>query len=293
MIIPSLQGFPWLVLVISCTFNSVLNAYDITRRLKPQGPLGVTLDYSMATSWPTPIDVTSQVNRNWMWSSHITFASPVRPVGGVGGISDPQLWQIVRDAYKEMVADMAQYSIGPGRQPGAMAVLAFGNEIILASSQRGQPSYTYNYENTPVLESLKLCQIVWRDYGPGNGATDDPHRTEGKCAEVMAAHLYYSIHTNPLSSQQARVATVAKRRENLVQLNPCGDPQQVSGTTLSRGRANRFKDYWGCNLFVVAEGLAELDTSLDAAPYTLGTLAGGPAVIDQVQICSVEKISSS
>ncbi|KAI0403814.1 hypothetical protein F4802DRAFT_279354 [Xylaria palmicola] len=95
-------------------------------------------------------------------------------------------------------------------------VLAWGNEIILASSQKGKNYFSYEYKQTPVLGSLELCQIIWRDDGPGGGTTDEKHRTEGKCGEPMAAHLYYSLDaTTPLSKQQARVATVVEGRDGV------------------------------------------------------------------------------
>jgi hypothetical protein len=91
----------------------------------------------------------------------------------------------------------------------------------------------YRYANTRVLESLQLYQIIWKDYGPGDGSTDAQHRT-GKCGEVMAAHLYYSIYSTPLSKQGARIGTVLSQSGTIAPYPPCGDPERVSETTLHR-----------------------------------------------------------
>jgi hypothetical protein len=240
MIIPSPRGLPSLVLVILCAFSNVLNAYDLSQKKAALGPLGVTLDYSFATTWPTPINNRGpQVTRNWLWSSYIKFASPV------SAISDAQLWQMARDAWIEIAADIVQYDIGRPHYPRAMTVMAYGNEIFLVSSQTGQTSYTYNVPNTPVLTSLQICQMVWRDDGPGGGTTDAEHMREGKCGETMAAHLYYSINNTPLKSQQARIGTVftaTRRAAALQNTPPCGDPQNVGGTTPSRSLAVELTD---------------------------------------------------
>ncbi|RYO84489.1 hypothetical protein DL764_009321 [Monosporascus ibericus] len=200
MLVPKIS---LLLLRIACTFGK---GYDITKPLRPKGPLGVTLDYSLATSWPEPRDTKdSSVARNWVWTSHLQFKNPVSE------ITDRQLWQIARDAWDEVQDDMEQYEIGKKHRASAMSVLAWGNEIILASSQRGRSSFSYEYRGTPVLEILELCQITWREDGPGGGETDKEHRNEGKCGELMAAHLYYSQDaTITLAQRNARIGTVAK-----------------------------------------------------------------------------------
>jgi len=200
-----------------------LYAYDLSTPRRPLGPLGVTLDYSLGTTWPTALSNTGpQVPRNWAWSSHLTFNQPVSQ------ITDAQLWQIAFDAYNEMAPDLAQYQINPRNTPSAMAVLAWGNQLILASSQKGPTSFSYNYPSTPVLSSLQLCQTVWRDDGVMN--SDKTHRTDGKCSEQMAAHLYFFSETTDLPLQSARVAAVTKpsRNADLRATDPCGDPQRVS-----------------------------------------------------------------
>lgn len=134
---------------------TLLEAVDVSQKLEPQGPLKVTLDYALATSWPP--DRVAATSRNYVYSSHLTFAS------SVDALSDSQLWTIAADGFREMDAARLQYSIKKGLVPRVMTVLAFGNEIILASSMKGASSFNYAFQNTPVLESLQLCQMVWRD----------------------------------------------------------------------------------------------------------------------------------
>lgn len=198
-------------------------AYKLTEKLQPQGPLGVTLDYSLALAWPTAAPGTaSNIRRTWMFSTHLSFREPVST------ITDAQLWQIARDAAREMETDMGQYEIGfnPRNRPTAMTVLAFDHELILASSLKGD-SFTYEFGESPVLEALQRCQAAWRDDEPARD--DRPHRTHGRCGEIMAAHLYYMSHgkTSRLSERNARVGTVLaanqKKGANLKATDPCGE----------------------------------------------------------------------
>ncbi|RYO91661.1 hypothetical protein DL766_009223 [Monosporascus sp. MC13-8B] len=284
MLVPNIS---LLLLGIACIFGK---GYDITKPLRPKGPLGVTLDYSLATSWPEPRDPKdSSVARNWVWTSHLQFKNPVSE------ITDRQIWQIARDAWDKVQVDMKQYDIGRRHGPRAMSVLAWGNEIILASSQRGMSSFSYGYKGTPVLETLELCQITWREDGPGGGETDKEHKNEGKCGELMAAHLYYSQDARiTLARQNARIGTALRQPNGLVNTDPCGEPEKVSKNRRppSKVEFNKRdltyrKDIWGCNLFVKREGLIVLDKNLTPEPYDLSTLAGGVVVSNQIQLCAV------
>lgn len=209
----------WLhLLVVLCSLNTLLDAYDVSQEKPALGPLGVTLDYPLAIAFPDFQDPNNaNVPRNWAWSSHFEFAQPVST------ITDGQLWSMALDAYKEMVADAKQYGVGNRNRPGAMSVLAFGNELIFASSQKGRTSFSYTYANTPVLHSLRLCQAV---VGPGEG---QEHKNGGSCGEVMAVQLYYTRHpTPPLSSLGARIATIVLQNVRggpvaPLPAVPCGD----------------------------------------------------------------------
>ncbi|PWY96629.1 hypothetical protein BO94DRAFT_541429 [Aspergillus sclerotioniger CBS 115572] len=255
-----------LLLVIWCAFTSAREPYDLSIRRDPQGPLGVRLDYAFATNWPTSINAIPgrKTRRNWLWSSHLTFNSPVST------ITDAQLWQMALDGYNEIQDDMDLYSItGRNNKPNALTVLAFEDEIIIASSQRGETSFSYNFANTEVLKTLQLCQIMWKD----DTGEDLQHRREEKFGEVMAAHMYYTIHNAPLVDQKARVATVMwdSVEAKLKQVDPCGNPQNK---------------IWGCDLFAKTYGMAELNINITPESYDLSTIAGGLSIKDQIQLCT-------
>lgn len=124
-----------------------------------------------------------------------------------------------------MNVDAQQYAIKLSSRPKALATLAWGNELIISSTQKGLGSFTYEYNvNSPVLKDLQLCQQVWKD------ATneDKEHRTRGKCAEPMACHVYYTLNPDAhLEKQQARIASVVENSQGVVeQQDPCVDPDQ-------------------------------------------------------------------
>ncbi|RMD44935.1 hypothetical protein DV735_g183, partial [Chaetothyriales sp. CBS 134920] len=244
-----------------------LYAFTPGQRKEPQGDLKVTLDYSLAMLTPVNERPGHPGVRSYMWSSHVTFN------GDVSEISDGQLVQLGLDAYAEMMAEWGPYGIGKTHQPSVMGVLAWGHELIFASSQRGELLFAYNHQNTEVQAILRECGVVWRDT---HAATQDqPHMRDGKCAEVMATQLYYMSRETPkprLPDQSARVVAIQRYRGGLEVVPPCG-----TGRT--------FKDTWGCNEFVKNQNLRVLDNTATPAPYVLATLAGGTATIDQIQLC--------
>jgi len=208
MLLPSIRNIGISVFGTFIALSHVLNAYDISRKLPPRGALGVALDYSLVTDWPKEIHPSDNtVPRSWQFSSHLQF------MASVDEITDGQLWQIARDAADEMFADAAQYTI-TRKVPGAMAILAWGQEIILASSQKGL-SFSYNYPGTRVLESLRLCQMSFT-----NSRLE--HKNWGMCAEPMAAHLYYATTATNLAAQHARIGTWVLQKGGWKQTDPCG-----------------------------------------------------------------------
>ena len=123
-----------------------------------------------------------------------------------------------------MEVDRAQYGITAKQKSRAMTVLAWGNQLILSSTQKGGDSFSYQYKGTPVLEDLHLCQQVWKD-ATGD---DQQHRARAMCAEPMACQLYYSLDAVAhLAEQHARVATVVENGQGVVeQQDPCPPPSQ-------------------------------------------------------------------
>ncbi|PYI33765.1 hypothetical protein BP00DRAFT_311506, partial [Aspergillus indologenus CBS 114.80] len=182
-----------LALVVLCAFIALVNAAADLSSEKPyehEGPtaLGVKMDLNFAQTWPglDPKDPTSPVNDQ------------------KNGIEDGQLWQMALTAYDEMLVNQEAYRVPKTQRPNAMTILAFDHEVILASSQKGA-SFSYRYQDTPVAKALERCQTSWRRIYQ----TEAVHRRQGQCGEEMAAHLYYLVYpATPLSSQQARIATI-------------------------------------------------------------------------------------
>lgn len=209
-----------------CALNSGLDAYDLAKPLAPKGSLKLTLDYSLATTWPTElVPLTRQVNRNWVWSSHATFN------GDVSQITDGQLWQLALNAFDEIETDMAQYDIRPLNRPSALSVLAWGKELIFATSQKGSTSFAYDYPDSPVRPILELCSVVATD--DGVGSPNSRHRAEAKCAEPMALQLYYFSQDNNLSPESARIGSVVlgPGKAKPEARDPCAGPEKVSQNT--------------------------------------------------------------
>jgi hypothetical protein len=206
-----------LIVLILCAFSTIIYAYDLKQRKEPKGALGVSLDYRFANSWPTEIQAKDKITRrNIVFSSHLKFDQPVSQ------LSVAQLWQIAIDAFNEMEPDMVQYDIPRNNKnkPLAMTVLAFDNELILASSQKGANSYAYEFLDTPVLKTLQECQIG-----------DKKHMHGGGCGEILAAQLYFTKYTDRhLSERNAKIGTVVWNRNmnELQRTNPCGTDRAVS-----------------------------------------------------------------
>ncbi|PNY28635.1 Uncharacterized protein TCAP_01443 [Tolypocladium capitatum] len=268
------QIFHLLFLVALFAFCQVLNAADFSQKREPKGPLHVRLDYSLASRDTRTWDGAHQ----WAFSTHLTFN------GKVADITDGQLSKIAADAYKEMEVDILQYSpkynkLGkPKYLPGVMTIMAFGNEIILSSSQKGNPTFINEVADSPVRAKLELCNMFWRDFvaGPNADPSKLDHKNQRKCGEIMAFHQYYQVHDQDISKiePKARVTTVFKKGDEYKIIPPCGTDRD---------------DIWGCD-FMLSELFGEhaIVTYFNAPnpqDYNLDQLAGGVAEIDQIESC--------
>ncbi|KND93462.1 hypothetical protein TOPH_01958 [Tolypocladium ophioglossoides CBS 100239] len=274
----SLRQTLYLVFLVTLfVFCKVLNAADFSQKREPEGPLQVRLDYTLASRDTRKWDGAHQ----WVFSTHLTFN------GKVADITNGQLKKIAVDAYKEMEVDILQYnptrdlrSGKPQYLPGAMTIMAFGNEIILSSSQRGNPAFINEVADSPVRAKLELCQIFWRDFvaGPNADLRMLDHKNQRKCGEIMAFHQYYQVHDQDISEiePKARVTTVLKRSDKYEIIPPCGTDSD---------------DIWGCD-FALSEFFGEhaivtyLGEKADEQDYDLDQLAGGVAEIDQIESCA-------
>lgn len=124
--------------------------------------MGITLDYSLAIArpnLPTPPGRGKQNARMVLFSSHLTFNDDV------SSITDGQLTQMALDAYNEIAGARTQYGLNRDTQPGALSVMAFDKEIILASSQKGKTSFTYEMTQTDVLNPCSFAKSSIRKTG--------------------------------------------------------------------------------------------------------------------------------
>ena len=219
-----------LIFVVVCAISAVLCDYDVSKRLEPEGKLKVRLDYGLALNWPEQYaaDREPQPPRTWFFSSHLTFKEPV------DDISTGKLWQMAIDAYHEAINEGGRYGISERAQPGAMTVLAWDKQIILASSMKGVRSFSYALQETPVSKTLELCETIWKE--ADNPKNKWKHKSQAKCGELMAAQIYYSLGGNALGQQKHRVGTVnLDTVENEPRpAAPCGDPAKVSELTVTR-----------------------------------------------------------
>jgi hypothetical protein len=214
-------GFSRVVFVICCALSTVSNSWDLSEEHKPEGALGVRLDYYLATSWPTPLLKKGVQNkRAFAWSRHLKFDTDVSK------LDDAQLWQMAYDGYAEMKEDMKLYSVGKkGDQPSAMTVLAVGKEIFLASSMKHSGNFAFEYPPTKVSRILEQCQITFNEAG---GEGDAGHKNNADCAEVMSAQMYFTTdqgENTSLKDRNARICTVVwdHKLKKLQNRDPCGD----------------------------------------------------------------------
>ncbi|KAL6851337.1 hypothetical protein ACO1O0_008465 [Amphichorda felina] len=226
------QAFFWAFLVTLLSLCRLLNAADLSQQYDPQGPLGVRLDYELATR------STSNIEREhrWVFSTHLTFNDDV------AGITNGQLRKIAEDAFQEMTRDFLQYRPKmanrkqgkPAMIPAVLTILAFGNEIILSSSQKGQSGFINEVTDSPVKWKLELCTSVWAEF---NINPEEPDHKNGRgCGEIMVLHQYYQSHREELShwDPKPRATTVHKQwKEDTIRIiPPCGTEDDYKKTMI-------------------------------------------------------------
>ncbi|EKJ71888.1 hypothetical protein FPSE_07891, partial [Fusarium pseudograminearum CS3096] len=209
-----------------------LYAIDLSAKHPAQGQLKVRLDYGLATQ---PVPGVSESTRKesqhqYLFSSYLVFNEPV------SSFTDGQLRQMAQVAHAEMEKDMQQYKptlfATPGGKPiylpTVMTIVAFGNEIILSSSQKGLDGFLNQWPQSPVKLALDRCSAIWRDRVISDSeSTANPaagHKNKAKCGEVNAFHQYYMTHTTsiPEVDPKVRVTTVARTGNSYIIFPPCG-----------------------------------------------------------------------
>ncbi|KAI3588013.1 hypothetical protein IWW34DRAFT_876531 [Fusarium oxysporum f. sp. albedinis] len=281
-----LGAFYLSLLFILLLLSQFLDAIDLSVKHPAQGQPRVRLDSGLATQ---PIPGVAESDRRedqhrYLWSSYLVFNEPV------SSITDGQLGMIAQVAHQEMEKDMRQYKPGffvkgttkPVYLPSVMTIVAFGNEIIFSSSQKGQDGFINEWPQSPVKLALDRCSALWRDRvvnDPGSNA--DPaagHENKAKCGEVNSFHQYYMTHTTPISEvdPKVRVTIVVRGNKGFSILAPCG--------TANNGEDE--KDLWGCSLLARDKDVYYIGQGEKALPFALHKIAGGVQRKGQIQMCT-------
>ncbi|KAF9738841.1 hypothetical protein PMIN06_012520 [Paraphaeosphaeria minitans] len=154
------------------------------------GRLGVELDYELAKAGAEDMIAGKPASKGKM-QSRLIFISHLT---GVGRVEDDELAQIAMDGYLEMVQNANLYKINKADFPSVMTAFYYGNEIILASSQKGGTAITYTRDNA-VSRLVEQC------------ITPATKSNEAKCGEMSAAQLWQRLHPGQLIST-AHIVTV-------------------------------------------------------------------------------------
>ncbi|WAO88892.1 Hypothetical protein NCS54_00625900 [Fusarium falciforme] len=148
---------PLILLALLLAFSQFLEAVDFSRPRQPKGDLKVRLDYALATDGGRTKRDKREGPHKWVFSTYLVFNEPV------SSITSGQLRQIASDAIDEMSEDIMQYKPEdddrtgrPRRLPGVMTIMAFDNEIILASSQKGSVAFLSRYPDNPDVWGCNL-----------------------------------------------------------------------------------------------------------------------------------------
>ena len=204
-------------------------AIDVSTNHEPQGPLGVRIDYTEVKRSKSKIDK----DHILLFSSHLTFRS------GVDAISDEQLHQMAQDAFKEMQANYLLYKPSKPQDstPGALGVLAIGNDVFIASTRKGRGSFVEQLKQTPVSSILSECNTLWGswdNYPSAPASTNlpadmDAHVHKAKCAEVNLLQQYYQLYpTDHDHTGKVRMATIVQTKIGSQILPPCGSTELVT-----------------------------------------------------------------
>ncbi|KAK1994045.1 hypothetical protein LX36DRAFT_224470 [Colletotrichum falcatum] len=290
---PSYKSHPFWVLCLVLSLSHLLCAWDVSTEHTP-GRLGIQLDFSLFRSWPPDNNGAEKGGKNAAAKRSIVFSSRLKfkQATDEAHISDKQLTSLASDAYKEMeeLIEQSKYDIHTNNRPSVMTALAFGDEIILSSSQKGKTSFSYGEPDQPdsrprankVKQILDLCQQTFMHSVPEADRKENQHRHGGKCGEQLVAHAFYKTHPEleaDLSKTNGRVTTVQKDIKDpsrgVVAIDPCNTP----------GGNHETAGYWGCAEFVRrpevglrAFNLEESENERgDDWMYDLSTLAGGLA----------------
>ncbi|RMJ16025.1 hypothetical protein BHE90_008711 [Fusarium euwallaceae] len=266
MIIAASRALTLLVFIVLCALiDDVLGAGKSSKKsyalpeTEPQvsGNLQVKVDWPLvANKWPNQSPSVSSLSHHWVTTSHIKSIHTT--------LSDGQLLQLAIDAYGEMVDAIKAYGASQDVRPSAMTALAFDDEVILASSQKGYGSYSFDLEHTPVYSVLKLCQlakVTSETVGKLGG-------NQAMCGQVTALQLYHRQYPSrkDFKGRNARIVTVSSQEstEGNKNGNKVGQVKWVGTCPQPASQGGPMAD-WGCD-----EALGLQHVRKIASPETRG-----------------------
>ncbi|CZT03465.1 uncharacterized protein RAG0_10204 [Rhynchosporium agropyri] len=258
---PLVYGLLALVLLLTL----VRAEYDISKELTPLGPLQVRIDYNLVMEGGPAHK--NRIIRTIVYSSHLKFERDVN------AFSDGQLVQMAFDAYNEMVEEVKHYGFSGYGKPSVMTVAAIGQEIFLASSQKGRGAFITRYPKSQASKSLAICQITFNNGLQAHQLTSG-HANESKCGEIMAAHSFF--RNNP------SYETIRGLGGRIVSVDELGGSSPLA---IKEPCGTGIPNAWGCNLFVQDQGLTVIPRGTTPVPYQLNAVAG-VATINQIPLCS-------
>lgn len=228
------SSFSLFVLFLLLSLSQILDAANLNTKKDPQGQLAVRLDYELATRRSSSKGrAPSEKGHSWIWSSHLKFQDSVT------SITPGQLKKMAIDAHAEMQADMAQYNVDEPADvlPGVMTIMAYDNEIILASSQKGSSVFVDGLKNSPVKYQLQECRAAFSIKNPTASNEAKEHKNSRKCGELQALHHYFSLDEHALEDADntnardphIRITSVFARHGETANIIPaCGTGDEVS-----------------------------------------------------------------
>jgi hypothetical protein len=118
-----------------------------------------------------------------------------------GPISELHLIKIAMDGYMDMVYSVKQYRINTVDLPGVLTLFHFGNEIIMASSQKGGTALSWT-RNNAVSALVEQCISA-------------PKSHDAKCGEMSAAQIFQHLHSDgSITAAQITTVTIMAKKNN-------------------------------------------------------------------------------
>jgi hypothetical protein len=159
---------------------------------------GVELDYGLAKAGAEHMIARKPASKGNM-QNRLVFMSHFKVPGK---LDDIKLVKLVMEGYKDMLDSAKQYNVHKGDLPSVMTGFHYGNEVILASSQKGGTALTYTRDNA-VSALVNQC------------ITPAEKSNEAKCGEMSAAQLYQRLHPgSAISSANVITVTVISEKKN-------------------------------------------------------------------------------